>query len=273
MNLSIDGRTAYAYTGGKAFDPSLPCIVFLHGAMHDHSVWTLLARWYAHHGHGVLAFDLPGHGRSAGAPLANVEALADWTLAAVTVAGVATETPIELVGHSMGSLIALEAAARAGERRVRRLALLATAYPMTVSPALLATADEAPQEAIEMVNAYSHSTQAAKPSHPGPGTWLHGSNRALMRRVLAQQTGTNLFAHDFALCNAYMNGLEAAARVRCPVDVILGTRDQMTQPKQSRELVGALRARVQTLDAGHALMTEAPDTLLAALRGRATVSA
>ena len=55
MKLSVQGRTAYAYNGGKTFDPSLPCIVFVHGALHDHSCWTLLARWAAHHGHGVLA--------------------------------------------------------------------------------------------------------------------------------------------------------------------------------------------------------------------------
>ena len=54
----------YAYTGGKAFDAKLPTVVFVHGALHDHSAWTLAARWFAHHGHGVLALDLPGHGRS-----------------------------------------------------------------------------------------------------------------------------------------------------------------------------------------------------------------
>jgi pimeloyl-ACP methyl ester carboxylesterase len=66
----------YAYTGGKAFDPTLPCVVFIHGALNDHSVWTLLARWCAHHGYSVLALDLPGHGRSAGLPPPSVEAAA-----------------------------------------------------------------------------------------------------------------------------------------------------------------------------------------------------
>ncbi|MEY3273127.1 MAG: hypothetical protein RLZZ341_2028, partial [Pseudomonadota bacterium] len=33
---------AYAYTGGKPFDPTLPCVVFVHGALHDHSCWNLL---------------------------------------------------------------------------------------------------------------------------------------------------------------------------------------------------------------------------------------
>src|SRR5688572_30211924 len=98
---------SYAYTGGKPFDPALPCVVFIHGALHDHSVWTLLARWFAHHGFGVLAVDLPGHGRSAPPVAQSIEALADWTLSLLDAARVQRAA---LVGHSMGSLIALEAA-------------------------------------------------------------------------------------------------------------------------------------------------------------------
>ena len=109
MELIVDGRRAYAYTGGKPFDPTLPCVAFIHGALHDHSVWTLLARWAAHHGHAVLALDQPGHGRSVGPALPDVETLADWTLA---VLDAADAQQAALVGHSMGSLIALEAAAR-----------------------------------------------------------------------------------------------------------------------------------------------------------------
>jgi pimeloyl-ACP methyl ester carboxylesterase len=262
MKLIVQNREAYAYTGGKAFDPALPCVVFIHGALHDHSVWTLLARWFAHHGHAVLAVDQPGHGRSAGAPLPSVEALADWTLALLDTVGVRQAA---LVGHSMGSLIALEAAARAPER-VRRLAMVGTAYPMKVSEALLSTAREAPLKAIDMVNAFSHSTLAAKPSYPGPGTWLHGANRALMRRVQAGQRELNLFEHDFRICDAYANGLQAAAKVQCPVTFVLGERDQMTAPKATREIAAALSARVLTVPAGHALMQEAPDEVLNALR-------
>ena len=86
MELTVQGRRAYIYTGGKPFDASLPCVVFIHGALHDHSVWTLLARWFAHHGFGVLAVDLPGHMRSAGPALPNIEAMADWTLAVLDAA-------------------------------------------------------------------------------------------------------------------------------------------------------------------------------------------
>ena len=262
MKLNVNGIEAYAYTGGKPFDPALPCVVFIHGALNDHSVWTLLARSLAHHGHSVLAVDLPGHGRSVGLPLDNVEALAHWVWALLDAAGVGHAA---LVGHSMGSLIALEAAAQQ-PARATHLVMVATAYPMKVADALLATARAEPLIAIDMVNNFSHSGWAAKPSFPGPGAWLQGGARALMRRMQAKQTAVNLFAHDFGVCDAYAGGLQAAARVGCPVSLILGARDQMTLPKQTAGLAAALKAQVITLPAGHALMAEAPDQALVALR-------
>lgn len=262
MDLQVDGRRAYAYTGGKPFDAALPCVVFLHGALHDHSVWNLLARWCAHHGHAVLAVDEPGHGRSAGPPLASVEALADWTLALLDAAGVDSAA---LVGHSLGSLIGLEAAARAPQR-ITRLVMIGTAFPMKVSDALLDTAREQPLRAIDMVNAFSFSGLAAKPSFPGPGMWLHGSNRALMRRIQAGATDLNLFERDFRICDAYTNGLQAAAQVRCPVHCVLGERDQMTSPRSGRVAAAALQATLHELPAGHSLMAESPDGVLNVLR-------
>jgi pimeloyl-ACP methyl ester carboxylesterase len=262
MELTVQGRRAYAYTGGKPFDAALPAVVFLHGALHDHSVWTLPARWLAHHGHAELAVDEPGHGRSEGPPLASVEALADWTLELLAAAGASQAA---FVGHSMGSLIALEAAARAHDR-VTRLVMIGTAYPMKVSDALFKAAREAPLKAIDLVNSLSVSTHASKPGYPGPGSWLHGSNRALMRRMQAGQPQMNLFEHDFGVCDRYAHGMEAAAAVRCPVHFILGSADQMTSPKVTRDLAAALNARVHMLSSGHCLMQEAPDGVLNALR-------
>ncbi|MCU0968918.1 MAG: alpha/beta hydrolase [Rubrivivax sp.] len=263
MKLVVDGREAYAYTGGKPFDPALPCVVFVHGASNDHSVWTLLARWFAHHGHAVLAVDLPGHSRSEGPLLTSVEAMADWVLAMLDAAGVRRAA---LVGHSMGSLIALEAAARAPDR-IPRLVMIGTAYPMTVSDALLATAREAPERAMAMVNAWSIASLATKPGFPSPGNWLHGSALALARRVQrAAPPGTNLFLEDFEVCHRYAGGLDAAARVACPVTMILGRADQMTPPRATKEIAAALKARVVQVPSGHHQLAETPDATLAALR-------
>lgn len=269
VSLAGTTRQAYAYTGGKALQAGQPTVVFIHGALHDHSVWTLLARWAAHHGHNALALDLPGHGRSAGPVLGSIAELADWLLALLDAAGLAPGQPITLVGHSMGSLVALEAAARAPER-ITGLVLVGTAYPMQVSPALLATAAQAPLKAIDMVNSFSISSLASKPGYPGPGMWLHGSNRALMRRTLAGPHATgcavNLFHHDFVLCDQYDQGLQAAARVRCPVWLVLGDSDQMTPPKATRALAEALAAQRVTLRSGHSQAAEDPEGLLRALR-------
>ncbi|MCZ2441181.1 MAG: alpha/beta hydrolase [Burkholderiales bacterium] len=270
-NFTVHGRRAAVYTGGKDFDPALPCLVFVHGALNDHSVWTLLARWFAHHGHAVLAPDLPGHGRSEGPPPGSVEAAADWVLALLDAAGVRQAA---IAGHSMGSLIALEAAARAPER-ITRLVMIGSAYPMKVSPALLATARERPLAAIEMVTRFSTSTLAAKPSYPGPGMWLHGSTRALMRRTLQGGggiDGCNLFEHDFRVCDAYAGGMEAAAKRLCPATLVVGRADQMTPPRATKELATALNASIVTLDAGHNLMAEQPEGVLAALRKACSAS-
>jgi pimeloyl-ACP methyl ester carboxylesterase len=258
MKLNVDGQEAYAYTGGKPFNPALPCVVFIHGALNDHSVWTLLARWCTHHGYSVLAVDQPGHGRSAGLPLPSVEASGQWLHRLLDAAGVSKAA---LVGHSLGSLIALEAAERA-----TALIMVGTAYPMKVSDALLTTARERPDAAIEMVTAFSHSLASAKPSFPGPGAWLRGGSTALKRRIQARQPALNLFEHDFKLCDAYANAETAAGRVTCPVTLILGALDQMTSPKQTALLEAWLKPRVQRLHAGHEIMAEAPDAMLAALR-------
>jgi pimeloyl-ACP methyl ester carboxylesterase len=262
MKLSVQGREAYAYTGGKPFDPALPCVVFVHGAMNDHGNFTLLARWFAHHGWAVLAPDLPGHMRSVGPALTSVEAMADWLLALLDAAGVRQAA---LAGHSLGSLIALEAAARA-PARATRLVMLGTAVPMPVPQALLDLGKSDPLAAIDRVVMYSFSTLAAKPSYPGPGVWLRGSGRALMRQVLAHGHDPLLFHTDFAACHAYGHGLEAATLVRCPAHLVLGQFDQMTLPKGAQAAAAALKAPVHTVPAGHFLMQECPDGVLNALR-------
>src|SRR5690242_19250192 len=171
MELTVQGARTYCYTGGKPFDAAKPTVVFLHGVVNDHSVWILQSRYLAHHGWNVLAVDLPGHCRSEGPPPASVEDAAQFVIGLLDAAGVQKAA---LVGHSFGSLIALEAASRAPER-VTHLAMVGTAYPMAVSPALLDGALNDPQRAIAMVNTFSHSLLAPPPSSLGPGTWLYGS--------------------------------------------------------------------------------------------------
>ncbi|HTI17276.1 MAG TPA: alpha/beta hydrolase [Trinickia sp.] len=262
MIIDVGSQAIYAYSAGKSFDPALPTAVFLHGAQHDHSVWALQSRYFGHHGFNVLAVDLPGHGRSAGPAAMSIGALAEWLAALLDAVGAPDAF---IVGHSMGSLIALDFAGRY-PKRAARLALVATAVPMAVSEVLLDAALHRETEAIDFVNRWSHATIAAKPSCPGPGFWLHGANQRLMERV-AVLGEPHLLHTDFAACHAYADGLLRAAQVRCPVRLILGAKDSMTPPRAARALADALTAggcdvNTVMLDAGHALMTEQPDATL-----------
>ena len=263
MLIAIQSDHLYAYTGGKAFNPAQPTVVFIHGVLNDHSVWILQSRYLAHHGWNVLAIDLPGHGKSGGQPPETVEAAADAVLALLKAQGVERAA---LVGHSFGSLIALEAAARA-PAQISHLVMVGTAYPMKVSPALLDASVNAPEQAIAMVNTFSHSTLAPPPSALGPGTWLYGGSRALMRRMLASNTEVNVFYTGFKACDSYAGGEQALAAVQCPTLFLIGRHDQMTPPKSAKALARqAKHAQVVEVNAGHSLMTEAPDEVLFALR-------
>lgn len=264
MIIDVYGSPLYVYTGGKPFDPAQPTVVFIHGVLNDHSVWILQSRYLAHHGWNVLAIDQAGHGRSGGEPPASVQE------ASQTVLGLLDALKIEraaLVGHSFGSLIALQTAADAPSR-VSHLVMVGTAYPMRVSPALLDTSLNQPQKAIDMVNVFSHSTLAPPPSALGPGTWLHGGSRALMRRVLASNPRVNVFHRGFQACDRYDEGEQAMDRVQCPTLFILGAQDQMTPPKAAKALTERARhGKTVLLKAGHSLMTEDPDGVLHALVG------
>ena len=264
MELELNGQAAYAYTGGKPVDASRPCVVFIHGAQNDHSVWSLQSRWFAHHGFAVLAVDLPGHGRSAGKPLPSIEDLADWIELLLEKVGAGdTAKNVALVGHSMGSLTALECASR-HPARIGRIALVGTAVPMPVSDALLGAAKDKEPKAIGMINTWSHSPRGTIGGNTVPGMWLLGASRRLMER---QDPG--VLYNDLAACNAYMHGMEAAAALTCQALIISGSRDLMTHPKAAAKLAATIKhARSVSLEgAGHALMGEQPDAVLDALRG------
>ena len=111
----------------------------------DHTIWALQTRWFAWHGYGVLAIDLPGHGKSDGPALKSIGDMAAWMGRLVEACGADN---VSLVGHSMGSLISLAAAASAADR-ISGLALLGVGAMMPVHPDLLAaTKSTIPQPGI-----------------------------------------------------------------------------------------------------------------------------
>ncbi|MBI5263559.1 MAG: alpha/beta hydrolase [Bradyrhizobium sp.] len=259
MKFSINGLDAFAATGGREFDPSLPAVVFIHGAGFDHTAWALQTRWFAHHGFAVLAPDLPGHGRSAGPSFATIADMADW-IAALLDAAKASKA--YLIGHSMGSMIALETAARHPDK-VSALGLIGSAAAMTVSPDLLNAAEANDHAAIDMVSIWGLGFKAELGGSLAPGLWMHGGAQTTLQRC-----APGVLFKDLSACNSYQNALTAAASVKVPTTIIMGERDLMTPARAGKALAAAIpNARTVILPgAGHTMMAESPDELLAALK-------
>lgn len=260
MELTVNGKRVHASTGGKEFDPSLPAVVFVHGAGQDRTAWALQTRYFAHHGHAVLAVDLPGHGKSEGPPLETVPAMGDWLAELVKASGAGTAS---LVGHSMGSLVALECAAR-HPGVVRSLTLIGTGAQMPVHPDLLAAAAADDRSAYEAITVWGFSRGAQIGHDRSPGMWMVGSGMQLMASEPAGTLHAGLKA-----CAEYGGAVEAAAKVACPVRLILADQDNMTPLKRGKALADAFQ-KAETIiipQCGHMLMAEQPDAVLDALIG------
>jgi pimeloyl-ACP methyl ester carboxylesterase len=259
MKLQVHGDTFYAYTGTKALLPQQPTVVFIHGAANDHSVWALQSRYFAYRGWNVLALDLPGHGQSDGALCTSIESLAQFVAAFLEAANVKAAT---VFGHSMGSLTALELAATRSDL-VAKLGLIGTAVPMAVGDALLDAAANDEEKARRMIVDWSYAPASQLGNnHKVPGTWLPGNSLALMRRMKR-----GVLHNDLAACKNYSRGLDAAKLIQMPTLFVVGERDMMTPPKAAAAAIEAIKhARVVRLrEAGHSMLSEAPDLALEAL--------
>lgn len=259
MELQVDEKRAFATTGGRAFDVNQPTVLLVHGAGMDHTVWVLQTRYFAHHGHNVLAIDLPGHGRSEGPALTSIGDMADWLSRLLDAAGVEAAA---VVGHSMGSLIAIEFSARYPER-VTTAALLSIAVPMAVSEELLSAAKANNHDAIDMITVWGHGQGAQLGGHKAPGLWMTGCAERLL-----EQAADSVLYTDLSACNDYQGGLDAASKIQCPVLVVLGRDDRMTPPRAASGLAKALpEAQTVIIEVcGHMMMIEEPDQVLDTLK-------
>jgi len=255
MKITVDAQPVYIATGHREFDPKLPSVVFIHGTGQDHTIWVLPTRYFARHNRNVLAIDLPGHGQSGGKPLTSIEAMADWIIKVMNTAGIDAAA---MVGHSMGSLVAIALAAKYADR-VRVIGLIGTAVPMHVSEPLLNSAKENSPDAIEMLTLWGHGSSAHLGGSATPGMWMLGGGKRLMER-----SAPGVIYTDLNACNEYKQGLEDAASISCHALLVLGQSDLMTPVRATRGLTDALSdsETVVLEKSGHAMLSERPEQVL-----------
>lgn len=266
MKIEFEQQHIFVGTGNTDWQAGFPTLVMQHGAGLDRTVWVLLARYFARHGYNVIAPDLPGHGLSEGEPYASIEDNASWVNRLV--AHLAQSYPVaanELIycGHSMGSLILLEAAASQVDK-MARLIMLGSAAPMVVGKPLLDAARNNEHAAIEMINMFGHGFGSRIGNNPISGISAYNTMEALLER---SDDGV-LFA-DLNACNEYVNGEKAAQALagKIKASVIAGDSDRMTPTKLGKQLSTVLEGNFILLnDCGHMMMSEQPETTLQAIK-------
>ncbi len=257
MKFIVQGYPAYCYSAGKPLKAEQQTLIFIHGAAMDHSVWQWQTRYFAYHGYNVLAVDLPGHGQSPGNVRESITELADWIIALMDCAQISKAT---LIGHSMGSLIALDCATRFSER-IEKIALLGTSMPMPVGEPFLSETKAASTTGVMMQTLWGHSPSTRLAQSPAPGSALIYATQALIERSELGAQGKGLNA-----CNEFLIPTETLAAIQQATLIITGSKDMMTPPKTGVALASQMKnAQVVSVNAGHAMMSEAPNEVLDAL--------
>ena len=254
MDITLANNQVYVTTGREAFNPDKPNIVFIHGAGLDHTTWVLFNRFFARNGFNSIAFDLPGHGKTEGSAVASIEEMASWVIRFLDAANITTTA---IVGHSMGSLVALETASLSPDR-FDSVVLLGTGVPMVVGEELLDAARNNDHAAIDMIMLFAHAYSSQLGGNRVAGINIVNANMRLLERSL-----NGVLYNDLNACNEYNNGLKAAGKINKPVTLILGKEDQMTPTGTAKDLIDSLTDPevVMLSGCGHMMLSEDPEAV------------
>ena len=253
-------KGVYSFSGPEGLTDNKKPIIFIHGTGMDHTVWTLPIRYFLRKKRNVIGIDLPGHGRSEGKPLKSISDMANWLVNYLDSLDI---KDFSLVGHSMGSLIALETAALTQDRTLN-LVMVGTAFPMAVSNVLLELAKNNKSEAIDILTYMGYSHKARIGSNGNPGIWMTGSTKKLL-----ENSKKGVIYKDLQACSSYSSGLESAAKVTADTLLILGKNDFLTPPFRAADLINSFKNPLvkEIKNSGHTLMVEEPNVVLDYLIG------
>jgi pimeloyl-ACP methyl ester carboxylesterase len=255
MNIKVNGKKTFVATGGQVFDNNKPTVVLIHGSSLDHRCWALQSRWFAFHGYSVFAPDLPGHSLSEGEPLESIEEMGKWLVDALDSVNVSS---VHLIGHSMGFLVALEAA-NILDGRLKTITAVASALSIPVNDELIATAESSSSTAAGLMLKWGFGPNAQIGISAVPGMQPIAIGRQIM--------SDNPLAIDLAACQYYTDGRLKAEKLNCPANVIIASEDKMTPSKFGIELASILNANVTKIsDSGHMLPMESPKRTLDSIK-------
>jgi pimeloyl-ACP methyl ester carboxylesterase len=217
-------------------------VVLIHGAGGTHLYWpTEIRRLPGYH---VYAPDLPGHGNSGGRGMQTISAYSRALLSWLNALDLHSSV---LIGHSMGSAIALSLALD-HPRRVLGLGLVGAGARLRVSPELL--------EQTSNQTTFAGGVNAIINRSFSP----HAPQRLveLATRRMAETRASVLYG-DFLACDEF-DVRDRLAELRQPTMVLCGAEDQMTPVRHAQYLACSINGAVLNVipNAGHMVMLERP---------------
>lgn len=219
-----------------------PSIILLHGAGGSHLSWPPLIRRME--GYTIYAIDLPGHGRSADQQIESIEDNYQFVHRWKESLNI---SPIILVGHSMGSAIAMQWALNE-PGIIAGMILLGSSAHLKVNPGLLISLcnQETYDQAVDRIIRWSFSKQTSDKLKSMIGKRMHESSPDVMYR-------------DFLICNKF-NISQQLNKIDIPTLIVCGELDKMTPPAESISMVESLPfAHLEIVPvAGHMVMLEKP---------------
>jgi pimeloyl-ACP methyl ester carboxylesterase len=223
-----------------------PPIVLVHGMRAEASIMTPLARALADRGWRVVAFDLPGHGRS-DPPSGPVEIDGAGELVLDAAAALGLPPRPALLGHSMGGwIVAWQALAHPG--RCGPVVLVSAPGVWSDLPPLDRLHPETAAEARRSMDYFF----ATPPPAPWPVLWL----------AARRPDGIGLDLLRSALSGRFMVG-DLLPGLRVPALVVAGAEDRIVPAEASRRMADALPVRryLEVPGAGHMVIWEDPATV------------
>jgi pimeloyl-ACP methyl ester carboxylesterase len=246
--LRVGDRNLRVRDEGESKRPPLVCV---HGAGSSSVVWMEVVRRLSPQ-RRVVAPDLPGHGQSDRWHAPDDVSIAMYRDAVGTVCAQLKIERAILMGHSMGALVALDAAA-AWPERVAGLILVNGGVRLPVAPEVF----------VKLTGDFTRFGKWL-----ARVVWSPATSRDVVERwgTLAFTADQEVTLADFRAVERY-DGATAAAKVRAPTLVLGGEDDLMTPPKLTRELAAAVPGAraVVVPEAAHMLAQEQPERFFAEL--------
>ena len=227
-----------------------PSVIMVHGGFCGGWAFDAFRQPFEAAGYDCLAPDLRGHGE--GGKVVGVS-MTDFARDIAALIEAQPEPPV-LIGHSMGGLVAMMAAAKAP---VRALVLLAPSPPWGVAGASLAEAGSA--LALHALGPFW--LQAVEPDYASARLYsLDRLDKAERQAAFARMTaesGRALWETLNWWLDPFMTTSVAVDRIKAPALVAVGARDMIHPPATVRQTAERLKADFRVFDGmSHWLLAE-----------------